>query len=202
MRKKIVLTALAALSVLAALDGTDAARRGPSLAAPHGREVFLRFGNATAIPGGYYRMCRERPSLCRRQTARGMATTGGGAIVLTDSAMAQLGTINLSVNRSMKAAADGGRDRWSAGDATGDCEDYALTKKQRLLRLGWPSSALLIALARTGGGEEHAVLVARTDRGDLVLDNLRSDIRPWNQVSYSWRMIQSPTRTWAWNKLR
>jgi hypothetical protein len=115
-----------------------------------------------------------------------------------------MATVNRAVNRSIRSVSDlahyGVADRWSVAPKSGDCEDFALTKKARLLNAGWPSSALLLALATTGAGEEHAVLIVRTDRGDFVLDNLRNDIRRWSAGLYRWTAIQSPTDIWSWKQ--
>ncbi len=56
----------------------------------------------------------------------------------------------------------------------GDCEDIALLKRRDLIEKGWPVGALLMTVVRQANGEGHAVLTVLTDRGDLVLDNLKS----------------------------
>jgi predicted transglutaminase-like cysteine proteinase len=73
----------------------------------------------------------------------------------------------------------GDRDRWEADVAAGDCEDYALTKRRKLIALGWSARALRIAVARTASVEGHAVLVVATSQGDLVLDNCTMAVRGW-----------------------
>jgi predicted transglutaminase-like cysteine proteinase len=119
--------------------------------------------------------------------------------------VAQLIAINSEVNNSIRQEKDlalyGVADRWMIAPKAGDCEDFALTKKARLIALGWPSAALLIALARTSAGAEHAVLVARTDRGDLVLDSLRREIEGWRPSIYRWTSVQSPTEVWTWYRI-
>ncbi|MCK1757370.1 transglutaminase-like cysteine peptidase [Bradyrhizobium sp. 137] len=61
----------------------------------------------------------------------------------------------------------------------GNCGDYAVTKRDRLLRSGWPRSALLLAevIIRTNG-EHHLVLLVRKRRVVLVLDNLSPVVTP------------------------
>jgi len=76
---------------------------------------------------------------------------------------------------------DGG-DTWSVDPAYGDCEDYAMTKRSHLIHMGVPASALRIAYVKTSWGEGHAVLVVRTDSGELVLDNLTRAILPIQQT--------------------
>jgi predicted transglutaminase-like cysteine proteinase len=77
-----------------------------------------------------------------------------------------------------------------------------MTKRQRLINSGWPSSALPVAIVRTFVGEQHLVLVARTSQGDFVLDNLTSGISPWRSASYSWEKIQSTTDALAWRAMK
>jgi len=57
-----------------------------------------------------------------------------------------------------------------------------VTKRSQLIDKGWPATALLIAMARVPSGEMHAVLVVVTDKGELVLDNLRSEIVSWRAL--------------------
>lgn len=61
------------------------------------------------------------------------------------------------------------KGRW-----TGDCEDYALTKR-KLLESVIPASAMMILRAEVrmedGSRDYHAVLAVRTDQGDFILDN-------------------------------
>ena len=43
----------------------------------------------------------------------------------------------------------------------------------------------------------HAVLVVRTDQGDLVLDNLTGTIKPSNQTGLRWvAMTNADGRSW------
>ena len=58
-----------------------------------------------------------------------------------------------------------------------DCNDYAVTKRHKLLALGWPSSSLLLAKVVVPSGEHHLILVVRTSEEDLVLDNLNWNVR-------------------------
>jgi predicted transglutaminase-like cysteine proteinase len=42
------------------------------------------------------------------------------------------------------------------------------------------------------------VLLARTDRGDLVLDNQDGDIHVWNETPYTYLKRQSQANSGAW----
>lgn len=106
----------------------------------------------------------------------------------------QLRTVNREVNLHTYKA-DLKRylqeDFWTRIDENGgDCEDYALEKRKRLLDLGWPLSCLKLCVCRVEGGG-HCVLTVDTDRGTYVLDNLLYNVTPWEQLSYDWIMRQN-----------
>lgn len=90
----------------------------------------------------------------------------------------QIEAVHSSVNRLIMPMTDlaqyGVKDRWVTDPAShrGDCEDYALTKKARLLALGATQDDLRVVVGHTWRGESHAVLYARDDAGLWwVLDN-------------------------------
>jgi predicted transglutaminase-like cysteine proteinase len=60
-------------------------------------------------------------------------------------------------------------------DSGGDCEDFALTKLQKLLEYGWPISKLHLECGvhvdENGNRTGHVWLVAESDDGIYVLDN-------------------------------
>lgn len=193
----------AAIAAVLVLVGTSPLAAGSiSLPAASGT---ISLGPVTPTPRGYYDLCRRNGSLCRPTSSRGIPTTKAGAVVLTSTRLSDLAAVNTGVNRRIRPVPDGSQygaaDWWAADAAAGDCEDFALAKRMMLIRAGWPSAAALVALARTNAGEEHAVLVARTDRGDLVLDNLTNEIRGWERVSLRLTSIQSPRDAWTWHRL-
>jgi predicted transglutaminase-like cysteine proteinase len=63
-------------------------------------------------------------------------------------------------------------DLWSADVSSGDCDDYVMTKRRRLIGAGIPATAMRVQVRRSGN-EAHVVLIIRTDKGEIVLDNLR-----------------------------
>lgn len=99
-------------------------------------------------------------------------------MALTSQQIGTLRKVNLAVNRAIAPRSDGTRDVWTVNAASGDCEDYTMTKRLRLVKAGFPPGALRIAHVKTRKGESHAVLIVRSQRGDLVLDNLTDAIRP------------------------
>jgi predicted transglutaminase-like cysteine proteinase len=171
-----------------------------------GTALSIGFGRSAPIPMGYYQLCKANSSVCVPRSGKD-ERIAGGAVVLSPALAKELVSVNAEVNRSIRPVTDMQQfrvaDRWTVSprNKRGDCEDYALTKKARLLGKGWPSSALLIALANTWRGEEHAVLIVRTDHGDFVLDNLTSAVRGWTPTLYRWKTVQSPANEWVWNKI-
>jgi predicted transglutaminase-like cysteine proteinase len=163
----------------------------------------MAFQEPVPIPIGYYELCVASPSVCRPRAGR-LPRTADGAVRATPGLFEKLQSVTAAVNRSISPVADKdapGMATWRVNAKAGNCKDYALAKRQRLLAEGLPSSAALVAIVRLWSGEQHAVLVVRTDRGDYVLDNLDDAVRPWRRVSYRWEKIQSPTDTWIWFRL-
>ena len=184
MRRFLVALGAVALLVPAA---------GPSFANVSNNGLArMRIEGSVNAPLGYQLFCLTNPRHCR----------GGGAseVSFTDQVGEVLQRVNTSVNRAIQPRSER-RDVWSIGVSQGDCEDYALAKRVELIRLGIPAGALRIAMAKTGGGEGHAVLVVRTDAGDLVLDNLTSRIKNWDQTGLRWVAIASSNAK-AWQQIR
>ncbi|WP_372574400.1 transglutaminase-like cysteine peptidase [Ruegeria jejuensis] len=80
----------------------------------------------------------------------------------------------------------------------GDCEDFALLKKRDLIRLGVDPRRLLLATVLDRRRNAHAVLIYRSSQGDLVLDNLSNQIRPWKATGYIFLRMQDPRRPRSW----
>lgn len=117
-----------------------------------------------APPVGFQIYCLRNPEECR----------GGGASFVTESQalVQQVKAVNKRVNLVIRPKSDVGPDVWTVGAREGDCEDFVLAKRKALMDQGFPSGALRVAYVKTTWGEGHAVLVVKTDKGDLVLDNL------------------------------
>lgn len=94
------------------------------------------------------------------------------------------------MNASIRPVADNG-ENWSVNVSAGDCEDFALTKRSRLIRAGIPAGALRMADVTTAKGTRHAVLVVKTTSGDYVLDNLRGGIIRREFTGYRFNGIAS-----------
>lgn len=140
-------------------------------------------------------MCQTAPAVCA-----GDRKPGAGPFVLSSVDLRDLAEVNIRVNNAITPQHDSA-DLWSPNAMAGDCEDFALTKRQRLIDLGWAPSQLLIAVVDDPSQGAHAVLIARTDQGDLVLDNLTDEILPWADTRFTFVSRQSAKLPAMWVKL-
>jgi len=70
--------------------------------------------------------------------------------------------------------------------------------------MGWPSGTLLLSEVVLRSGEHHLILVARTNVGDFVMDNLTQAVRTVAvaKSDYKWVRIESSDNPEFWNKIR
>lgn len=176
----------------------------PSVEGQDLNSPFLREYGRTLPPIGHVGFCRRLPDECAAHEAL------DAPVALTDEKRRELRDINNLVNQMIRPVTDqdlyGRIEHWTYPAGQGDCEDYVLLKRRLLMERGWPSGALLITVVRDENNDGHAVLTARTTEGDLVLDNKRSAIVPWNQSHYrfikwqanwdpqTWISLAAPTR--------
>lgn len=180
MLKKLII-AIAAFATI--MTGAVAPANAFGLGS-YSRQGQMRQEQGRAAPLAFQLFCLKYRDQCK--SGRGHSTVAYNARV-----QSILASVNRSVNRSIRPKNDiKGKDVWSLDPRSGDCEDYALTKRSHLMRAGIPASALRIAVVRTRAGEGHAVLFVKTSAGEFVLDNLRSSIvkrqaMPYRLVSIS-----------------
>jgi predicted transglutaminase-like cysteine proteinase len=162
------------------------------LVRPHAAPTaFLAEGERSLAPLAHVKFCMDHADECR---------SGAGADVVEGDGLRLLDRVNRAVNRGIRPRTEQAViGRWSVGPATGDCNDYAVTKRHALIALGVPAPALRLAVVETAGGEGHLVLVARTRAGDHVLDNLSSRVRPWHDTGHRFLKVQMArdARSWA-----
>jgi predicted transglutaminase-like cysteine proteinase len=154
----------------------------------------------TLAPFQHVRFCLRYPSDCKSNP------TEAERINLSVENSVLLRRINDRVNTSiaptLKSYGSNLGDGWTIGAATGDCNDYAVTKRHELLENGLPSKALRLSVVTTASGIGHLVLVVVTTKGDIVLDNLTEVIRPWQSTDYHWLKIQSATDAKFWYEVK
>lgn len=147
--------------------------------------TWILDGGFVLAPMPSVRFCLNNPDECK---VRGQA----GLVAIDEKAWSELNLVNRQINSKIAPAySRAGQFDWSVTTSYGDCNDYAVQKRHELLARGWPSSALSLAVAIIPTGEGHLVLTVRTDRGDVVLDNLRSGIVMWNRTGYRFIKRQS-----------
>jgi len=144
----------------------------------------------------------EATNEAHTETTDQMARVEVGADML-----AEITRVNQRVNNQMTWQTDfdiyGVEERWtmplSLGlGSAGDCEDFALEKRRRLLELGVPPAALALAITYSESTGRHAVLVVRTAQGDYVLDNTTPWVLPWATTGYQWLNIQEGESLMQW----
>ncbi len=159
--------------------------------------AFAQTGGLTSIPVGHADFCRKHRSDC------GPNARVVEAIELDEKRWTQLLSINQKFNVEIVPVTD--NDLYHVAEfwtyprgGYGDCEDIALAKRQALIKKGWSPSALLMAVVRQPNGEGHAVLMVRTDRGDLVLDNQEGLVKVWSDTPYQFLKRQSQADQSQW----
>lgn len=167
------------------------------LAGPaNAEEPFMSVIGRTSQPIGHYEFCKIHPADCA------VRSKGESRVHLTAGLWNQLVDVNNRTNASLQPATDqelfGRPEVWSYADRYGDCEDYVLLKRRALIGKGWPAGALLITVVEQSNGDGHAVLTVRTDRGDLILDNLQPRIVLWHQSGYRFVKRQSEFNSGQW----
>jgi predicted transglutaminase-like cysteine proteinase len=156
-------------------------------------------GASTSVPYGWVDFCHRRPKECK------VPALPAADIKLTPQKLSILKRVNLKANRSIKPVSNFDHwgtmeDHWDYPvDGKGDCKIYALYKRKLLLQAGFPRQALLMTVVRDLNNEGHTILTVKTDKGDLVLDNLVDEIRPWNATGYYFlkRQSQQNPNTWV-----
>lgn len=161
--------------------------------------LYMRVYGVTKPPYGYVQFCRRTPEQCRQGPPEDQRLSAG------PERLSELDKINRAVNKEIEPATDidvyGVAEYWTLPSTRGDCEDYVLLKRKRLMARGWPASSLLITVVRDEKGEGHAVLTARTVQADFVLDNKVDEIKVWHRTNYEFIMRQSYLNPNIWMSL-
>jgi predicted transglutaminase-like cysteine proteinase len=149
---------------------------------PSVSQPVAKVGNAKPMIG-WVRFCQQNQAECTVDLSE------PATIELTAKDWQALNRINQQVNGAIKAKTDedhwGIEDVWDfAEDGYGDCEDYQLVKRKRLVEAGFRRRALRMTVVIDEEGAGHAVMMVRTNRGDFILDNKRNAILPWHRTGY------------------
>ncbi len=195
MRTLVLLAAVLAQGVVSQLVHAEPSK-GSRGSVP---SAFMRVHGSAAPPFGFVQFCERMPSECAAHGVNGVRFDAGPA------RLSELDQLNRRINAEIAPATDlelyGVVEYWTLPTTSGDCEDYALRKRQILMNRGWPASALLMTVVRDEQGDGHAVLTVRTAQGDFILDNKVSDIKLWHQTGYKFVMRQSYVDPRLWMSL-
>jgi len=146
-------------------------------------------------PIGHITFCKRHPEECVRHGKQ-------VAVTLDNDNWQDLLEVNHQVNRKVLPVTDlefyKTEEYWTLPAQYGDCEDYVLLKRRKLIAMGWPTGALLVTVVYDENNEGHAILLARTDRGEFVLDNKVSMILPWYETPYRYVKRQSVENPRQW----
>lgn len=191
---------------LVSLVGASSLQVGPAaaqsslfkLASPRPAATSASVGASTSVPYGWLDFCHRRPRECK------VPALQATSVKLTAQNMSILKRINRKANRSIKPVSN--YDHWGTMmdhwdypvDGKGDCKIYALYKRKLLQEAGFPRQALLMTVVRDLNNEGHTILTVKTDKGDLILDNLVDEIRPWNATGYYFLKRQSQQNPNVW----
>lgn len=193
------LSAIAGAALALSIAGSIAAEPMPSYLAlkRDGRSGYAQMGRETHAPVGWMGYCIRYKSEC------GQLQEVPRDIVLTVSAWNDLEKVNRWVNSTIKPLSDlehwGEVERWDmAEDGFGDCEDYVLLKRSFLMQAHWPKEALLVTVVLDKKGENHAVLTAKTDLGEYILDNVQAEVLIWYRTGYTFKKRQSQFKKNIW----
>jgi len=195
-RLPLIMLGVAAFGVGCAitLAATSAALPDPTLLRFHNAS-FAPIGEIKSTPYGWQHFCSAQPAECEP------AALEPAFAQLTTPSWTELNAINTIVNREIEPIGDEDHyhiyeqdilNWWTyPDDGKGNCNDYVLMKRKLLIEAGWPRSALLMTVVVDHNGDGHLILMVHTDRGDLILDNMREEIVPWDRTGYRFVKRQS-----------
>ncbi|HSP24808.1 MAG TPA: transglutaminase-like cysteine peptidase [Saliniramus sp.] len=156
---------------------------------------LLHVAQIVEAPAQYRDFCARYPAECDM--------SGPSVIRLSIGTWRTLNQINRAVNAEVCFVPDpeefGFEDYWTLpSDGYGDCEDFALEKRRRLVEAGLPRAAMRMAIVQHQLRLfSHAVLTMNTTRGGLVLDNLEDRLICWNDAPFNYEMRENLDGSWS-----
>ena len=193
--KRYVLSASLVIAIFAMNPAEASDQRSPEIRA------YSPIAEAapTLAPFQHVRFCLRYPDECKA------GSDTNSKVDATAENIDLLKRVNHSVNNSIapraKVYGSNLEDRWTIDPASGDCNDYAVTKRHELVENGIPANALRLSVTMTPSGIGHLVLVVSMTNADVVLDNLTEVIRPWQETDYRWLKIQSAADPRYWKEI-
>lgn len=158
--------------------------------------LSMQTGAITSQPIGHYEFCQQYRSEC----AAGQRDPGPAKV--TEFGWNVVRNINSTVNHEITPVTDkelyGKDEHWAYPDTAGDCEDFVLLKRRKLIEHGFSAADIVITVVRKPDGEGHAVLTVRSTDGDYILDNLDNDVKLWTETPYRYLKRQASFHPGRW----
>lgn len=162
-----------------------------SFSAP--RHIFNQ--SSGVWPIGFEYFCLENPTDCAP-----LPSSGSTAPVNYLQWESRLDDVNRRVNASITYTKEQ-VDHWTFAPKFGDCDDYAITKRAELARLGLPKGVMQLAFVLLVSGESHLVLLINTAEGYKVLDNNFNEVFDLEELMISRLSIQDARTPRNWTQM-
>jgi predicted transglutaminase-like cysteine proteinase len=158
-------------------------------------KAFMPDKGRTLAPFAHVAFCLKSPAECRERR-------GDALLAMTDGNRAMLDSVNSAINNAIIPREDPARaGTWHVNPPAGDCNDYAVSKRNALIDSGLSTRAVRLAIAMTPQGIGHTVVVVRTTEGDMVLDNRTYEIKRWDRTDLAWLKVESSADPQKWERL-
>ena len=180
---------LLACAVMAVAPAESVAQNTPACT-----PMSLAVERLTTPPSPYADFCAREPESC--------VLDGAPVLAWTEVLHQQLTTVNAAVNAEIRFTPDignsGREESWDLPTSGfGDCEDFALEKRRRLVLEGLPSAAMTCAVVMHRTRLYlHAVLLVETASGTWVLDERIDEVMCWDQTPYVYQLRERPDGAW------
>ncbi len=196
-RRRLLAAAGIGAALLSGVAAANTAHAFPQSNLPVMSAAILSSGQAGPTPA-WIAFCKQMPDECALDSSE------PAIIALSPETWKLLVDVNERVNAKILPVTDqdhwGVADRWDyPDDGMGDCEDIQLLKRRVLIEAGLPRRALRMTVVIDELGAGHAVLMARTSRGDYILDNKRAAVLSWQETGYRYvKREGSESAAWVW----
>lgn len=140
------------------------------------------YGFTGSWPKGFRILCQDHPEQCQIRKASKPVNYLQWESTLED--------VNREINHSIKYRTEA-EDHFDDSPEYGDCDDYALTKRNVLLKKGFdPSTVLFLYVHLVGFPTDHTVLAVRTDYGLKVMDNRFDEVYDFDRMMIDWAFME------------
>ena len=163
----------------------------PLHAAP--RHIFNQ--SSGVWPVGFSYFCMENPARCE-PLAPGSSTE----MISLSRWIDRLEEVNSKVNASITYREEE-VDHWDIAPPAGDCDDFAITKREALAAMGLSRGVMPLAFVLTDHYGSHVVLLINTTDGYMVLDNLTNEVYHLDQMIVHRLSIQDPAKPRNWTQI-